>query len=132
MARYLLDTTALIDLSKSFEPTTSFIKQLSASGEDLGVSPTAITEFYSGLAPHEHPDWDEFFASLTFYPISYAASLQAGKWRSRFRAAGVQLSTVDTLIAAVAFEAGAIVLTSNVRHYPMTVQVLDPRAPRAS
>jgi len=129
MALYLLDTTALIDLSKSVEPTTGFIRQLSAAGEDLGVSPISIAEFYAGLTPGEHPDWDEFFASLTFYPISYEASIQAGKWRASFRARGIQLSTTDTLIAAVASEVGAIVLTSNVKHFPMQVRVLDPRAP---
>lgn len=127
MALYLLDTTALIDLSKSVEPTTSFIKQLSDGGEDLGVSPIAITEFYAGLGSHQYADWDEFFASLTFCQISYEASIQAGKWRSSFRAQGIQLSTTDTLIAAVASEVGAIVLTSNVKHYPMPVRVLDPR-----
>ena len=129
MALYLLDTTALIDLSKSVEPTTGFIRQLSAAGEDLGVNPISIAEFYAGLTPGEHPDWDEFFASLTFYPISYEASIQAGKWRASFRARGIQLSTTDTLIAAVASEVGAIVLTSNVKHFPMQVRVLDPRAP---
>ncbi len=129
MALYLLDTTALIDLSKSVEPTTGFIRQLSAAGEDLGVNPISIAEFYAGLTPGEHPDWDEFFASLTFYPISYEASIQAGKWRASFRTRGIQLSTTDTLIAAVASEVGAIVLTSNVKHFPMQVRVLDPRAP---
>ncbi len=119
MALYLLDTTALIDLSKSVEPTTGFIRQLSAAGEDLGVNPISIAEFYAGLTPGEHPDWDEFFASLTFYPISYEASIQAGKWRASFRTRGIQLSTTDTLIAAVASEVGAIVLTSNVKHFPM-------------
>ena len=128
MALYLLDTTALIDLSKSFEPTTSFIKQLSAAGEDLGVSPITIAEFYAGLIPRHYPDWDEFFASLTFCPISYEASMQAGKWRSSFRAQGVQLSTTDTLVAAVAAEVGAVILTSNVKHYPMQVRLLDPRS----
>ena len=129
MGLFLADTTALIDLSKSFEPTSSFIKQLSAAGEDLGVSPITIAEFYAGLTPRQYADWDEFFASLTFCPISFEASIQAGKWRSSYRAQGIQLSTADTLIAAVAAALGAVVLTSNVKHYPMQVRLLDPRAP---
>jgi len=129
MALYLLDTTALIDLSKGFEPTTSFIKQLSAAGDDLGVNPITIAEFYAGLTPRQYADWDELFASLTFCAISFDASIQAGKWRASFRARGIQLSTTDTLVAAVAAELGAIVLTSNVRHYPMQIRLLDPRSP---
>jgi hypothetical protein len=39
----------------------------------------------------------------------------------------VQLTTVDTLVAAVAQDVGAIVKTSNVRDYPTGVTLLDPR-----
>ena len=80
-----------------------------------------------GLRPDQYAEWDEFFASLTFCPISYAASIQAGKWRSDFRSRGIQLSTTDTLVAAVADDLGAIVVTSNVKHYPMPVRLIDPR-----
>jgi predicted nucleic acid-binding protein len=132
MALQLLDTSALIDLSKGFEPTTSWLKQQSTAGEELGICPITITEFYSGLRAAEYPQWDAFFASLTFCPISLEASIQAGKWRSSFRAQGVQLSTTDTLIAAVAIEIGAVVITSNTKHYPMQVSLTDPRATTSS
>ncbi len=128
MALYLVDTTALIDLSKGFEPTASWIRERPEAGDDLGICPITVAEFYAGLSPNQYPDWDEFFASLVFCPISYAASIQAGKWRSSFRVQGIQLSTTDTLIAAVASEAGAIVVTSNIKHYPMKVRLIDPRA----
>ena len=124
---YLLDTTALIDLSKGVVPTTSWIKQRSDAGDDLSACPITIAEFYTGLSEREYPDWDEFFSTLIFLPISYEAAIQAGKWRARFRAQGIQLSTSDTLVAAVAAEVGVTVVTSNVRHYPMQVAVIDPR-----
>ena len=128
MALHLLDTSALIDLSKGFEPTTTWLKQQSDAGEELGTCPITITEFYSGLKAAESPRWDAFFASLTFCPISFDASIQAGKWRASFRAQGGQLSTTDTLIAAVAVEIGAVVVTSNTKHYPMPLRLIDPRA----
>jgi predicted nucleic acid-binding protein len=31
------------------------------------------------------------------------------------------------LVAAVAADVGAIVVTSNVKHYPMSVRLVDPR-----
>jgi predicted nucleic acid-binding protein len=128
MALRLLDTTSVIDLSKGFEPTTTWIKQQSASGEEFGICPITIAEFYSGLTPSQRPEWDEFFSSLTFCPISFAASVQAGRWRAEFRARGIQLSTTDALVAAVADDIGAIVVTSNVKHYPMPVRLVDPRS----
>ena len=127
MARYLLDTTAIVDFSKGFQPTTSRIRHLLAAGEDLRVCPITVTEFYAGLAPAFRPDWDEFFAALTFWPISYGASVQAGTWRYAFARQGVQLTTADTLVAAVAQEASAVVLTSNARDYPMGIALVDPR-----
>ena len=125
---YLLDTTALIDLSKGFERTTRWLKQRSDAGDDLGVCPITVAEFYAGLPAHEYSTWDAFFSSLVFVPISYDAALQAGKWRASFKAQGIQLSTSDTLVAAVAAEAGATVVTSNLRHYPMQVGIVDPRS----
>jgi len=113
---YLLDTTALIDLSKGFEATTIWIKQHSDAGDDFGVCPITIAEFYTGLTPLEYSAWDQFFTTLVFCPISYEASVRAGKWRSQFRGQGVHLSTTDTLVAAVADELGAAVVTSNLRH----------------
>jgi predicted nucleic acid-binding protein len=127
MALHLLDTSAVIDLSKGFEPTSTWIQQQSEAGEELGICPITIAEFCAGLSPHQYEQWDEFFAALTFCPISFAASVQAGRWRSGFRARGIQLSTTDTLVAAVAADVGAIVVTSNIKHYPMPVRVVDPR-----
>ena len=127
MALLILDTTALIDLSKGFEPSASWIQKQSDEGEELGICPITIAEFYAGLKQPQWSDWDAFFRTLTFCPISYAASVQAGQWRATFRARGVQLSTTDTLVAAVADDLGGIVVSSNIKHYPMPVRLTDPR-----
>jgi len=128
MTLHLLDTTAIIDLSKGVQPTTDFLKGLLASSEDVGICPISIAEFYAGLTADQHARWDAFLGTLTFCPISFDASLQAGKWRGSFRSRGIQLTTTDTLVAAVADELGAIVMTSNTKHFPMPVRLLDPRA----
>jgi len=82
MALYLVDTTALIDLSKGFEPTTTWLQRRPEAGDDLGICPITIAEFYAGLSPVQYPDWDDFFASLIFCPITFEDSIQAGTWRS--------------------------------------------------
>ena len=127
MARQLLDTTSLIDYSKGFEPSMAYIKHLLASGDEVGVCPVVVAEFYAGLPPDRHQEWDSFLSSLRFWPISYAASVQAGTWRYAFARRGVQLAMTDSLVAAVANEVGGTVVTTNGRDFPMGVPLLNPR-----
>jgi predicted nucleic acid-binding protein len=126
MSRYLLDTTALIDFSKRREPAFSLVHRFLQNGDELGVSPVNVAEFYAGLAPSQHAVWDEFFEPLLLWPISLAAAKQAGRFRYNFARQGVSLSTTDTLVAAVAREQRAIIVTSNARDYPMDDVTLLP------
>lgn len=126
MSRYLLDTTALIDFSKRREPAFSLVHRFIASGEEVGVSPINVAEFYTGLAASEHAVWDEFFEALILWPVSLSAAKQAGQFRYDFARKGVSLSTTDTLVAAVALEQGASIVTNNVKDYPMDDVVLFP------
>jgi predicted nucleic acid-binding protein len=47
------------------------------------------------------------------------AARLAGEWRYAYRRQGVQLQTSDVLVAATSLQHGAILVTGNVRHYPM-------------
>src|SRR5947209_3052910 len=118
MSRYLSDTTALIDFSKGREPAFSLVHRFIASGEEVGVSPINVAEFYTGLSPSQYVVWDELFEALILWPISLSAAKQAGRFRYDFARKGVSLSTTDTLVAAVAREQGASVVTNNVKDYP--------------
>ena len=126
MSRYLLDTTALIDFSKGREPAYSLVRRFIDNGDEVGVSPINVAEFYSGLAPTQWDVWDEFFEPLILWPISLGAARKAGRFRYDFAREGVSLSTTDTLVAAVALEHRAVIVTSNVKDYPMDEVVLHP------
>jgi tRNA(fMet)-specific endonuclease VapC len=127
MARRLLDTTPLIDFARGLEPSTECLKQLLASGDEIGVCPVTVAELFAGLQPHRHHDWHTLLSTLLFWPISYTASVQAGTWRYAFARQGIQISVTDSLVAAVADEVGATIVTSNARHFPMGIPILDPR-----
>lgn len=79
MSRYLLDTSALIDFSKGREPACTRILEMVDAGDEVGVCPINIAEFYAGLPPEVQPVWDDFFASLTYWPISRPAAMQASQ-----------------------------------------------------
>lgn len=119
MSRYLLDTTALIDVSKRREPARSRIRAMIAMGDEVGVCPVNVAEFFAGLSPEAHPEWEEFFDALHYWDISRAAAVRAGQYRYEYARKGRPLSTADTLVAAVAREIGAAIVTSNPKDFPL-------------
>lgn len=119
MTRYLLDTTALIDFSKGREVALSRILEMTQGDDELGVCAINVAEFYAGVPPTKRPTWDEFFASLGYWEITVGEARQAGCFRHDFARQGKALSTIDALVAAVAQERQATIVTNNIRDYPM-------------
>lgn len=115
---YLLDTDALIDLSKKREPVQSRIIQILKSNDIVGICPINIAEFYTGLSENDY-EWEEFFTTLTYWPISIETAIQAGRYRHHFLHKAQTLSITDSLVAAVAKENGATIITTNFKDYPM-------------
>ena len=69
--------------------------------------------------PADRPYWTTVLSTLTYWAISPAVAQRAGELRYDFARQGHALATTDTLIAAVAAEEGATLVTGNARHYPM-------------
>ena len=125
---YLLDTSALIDFSKGWEPARSNILALLEGQEAVGVCGVNIAEFTAGLLSEERAAWEQFFATLTYWDITRADAIPAGVWLHDYAKSGTTLSTTDTLIAAVAARVKATIVTDNTWHYPMPeVQTFSPR-----
>ena len=66
--------------------------------------------------------------SLSYWHISFDIAAQAGMYRKTAADAGRTLSTTDSLLAALARDKDAILLTSNIKDYPMKdVRILSLR-----
>jgi predicted nucleic acid-binding protein len=129
VSRYLLDTSTLIDFSKGRQPVASRLLSLIEEGETIGVAAICVTEFYAGIPPEHHEFWREFFATFDYWDISRQAAIQAGHFLYSYARQGLTLSTADALLAAVAVEQNAVLLTDNTRDYPMSeVQLRSLRA----
>lgn len=115
----MLDTSILIDLSKLDGVARSQVYKWIAAGDDLAICGIQISEFYRGLSPEERGDWDAFFADLLFWDISQSAARRAGIDQYDFARRGRQINTPDAVIAAVAREYRAVLVTNNVRDFPM-------------
>jgi predicted nucleic acid-binding protein len=116
---YVVDTSALIRYVRGDRAATERIQSLGESGETLGCCAVVVAEFYSGIALGQHENWDELLDGLVFWPTTRATAIRAGNYRREARRENRTLSTPDTLIAAVAFEQHATVLTANPRDFPM-------------
>lgn len=130
MTRYLLDTTALIDFSKQRDPAYSHILAWIDAGDTLAVCAINIAEFYAGLSPEDATKWEEFIATLTYWPISPKAAMRAGQDRYALARRGLTITTTDALVTVVSREQEAILVTSNVKDYPMGDITLFPLLPQ--
>jgi predicted nucleic acid-binding protein len=116
---YLLDTDVLIDYSRGIEPATSTILGWIDGTDTVAVCAITVAEFYAGLMEAQASSWTPFFASLPYWHISRVAAMRAGEYRHRFARAGHSLTTTDALLAAVAVEQGATLVTRKVKDFPM-------------
>ena len=94
----------LIDFSKGREPACSRLLEMIEAGDDLGVCPINIAEFYAGVPREQRALWDEFLSSLCYWEIGLESARQAGCFRYDFARKGIVISTADSLVASVAIE----------------------------
>ncbi len=128
MIRYLLDTSTLIDFSKGREPTHSRLLALIDAGT-VAICAVNIAEFYAGLPPEKRPQWRQFLATLAYLVITREAAERAGSYRYDLARQGRTLALADALLAAVAEEYGAVLITENVKDFPMPdIRLLSLRA----
>lgn len=88
------------------------------AGDEVALCPITIAELYSGLSEKKRLKWENWLTALPYWPISREAAQQAGITRKSASDQGRTLSISDSLIAAVAREQDATVLTSNIKDYP--------------
>ncbi len=126
MTLHLLDSDAAIDFLKNIQSTMALFQVLTSQGHVLCSCDIVVAEVYAGLPLTVRPAAQRFLASLQFLPTSEPAARQSGIWRYDFARRGVALSTTDTVIAAVAVEHDAVVVTGNVKDYPMPEVTVVP------
>lgn len=88
-------------------------------GSEVCACAIVLAEYYSGIERGMAPSWDQFIDLLPYCDISRGASEQAGSWRREFARRGKALTVADTLIAALALELDAVLLTENLKDFPM-------------
>lgn len=119
MSKYLLDTDALISYLAGHRRTVELITRLNQEGHILGLCAINIAELYAGFSEAQRRRVEGLIDALYYFEMTAQAAKRAGAYRYEFARKGMSLSVADTLVAAVAAENNATVVTGNVKDYPM-------------
>jgi predicted nucleic acid-binding protein len=111
--RYLLDTTLLIDHANGYQPATELLHRLYEQGADLLTCEVVVCEALSGGTDAQRAVIGRLIAPLEYVAADPAAARAAGEARRTARQRGGRLGLGDALIAAVAGELGATIVTRN-------------------
>ncbi|MBI2266409.1 MAG: PIN domain-containing protein [Armatimonadetes bacterium] len=120
MAVYLLDTTEVIRYLRNIPETVTRIRDLARNGHTLGCTCITVGEVYAGMKPREKEKTDLLLDSLSYFEPSRETAKVAGKWAREYQSRGLKLTILDTLIAAVAYQEKALLITDNKKDFPMS------------
>jgi predicted nucleic acid-binding protein len=122
----LIDTDILIDHFHGHQAAFDFIAQQLVAGETLAISVVTVTEFSGGMRSGEETRTEHLLSLFTILNIDEKVARQAGRYLHQYRRSH-RLELGDALIAATAQQAGAELITRNIKHYPMPdISVLVP------
>ena len=101
------------------EAVTRLLLELLAAGQWLGTSCVNVAEVERGIRPKERKLASALLDRLRFLETGREAAARAGRYQAAFAKRGRTLLTADALVAGTARAHGAILLTENVRDFPM-------------
>lgn len=115
----ILDTDVLIEVLRRHEPTMRTVEDLSDSGEELATTSINMAEILRGIPTRSRATKaaHRILAGLIEVPFGPRAARRLGRLMFDQDRVGTPLPVIDAMIAAVAMENGARVMTGNVRHF---------------
>jgi len=118
MPDYLLDSGVLIRHLRRHQPTTELMTVLALEGQ-LGIATISRTEIIEGMRDHERQHTMRLLDSLFSWPLDVAVADLAGNYIRQFRSKGVTLDKPDAIIGATAVLHDLVLVTYNVKHFPI-------------
>jgi toxin FitB len=116
---YLLDTSVVIDALNDRRGRAGLLEELLLQDHSLGCCSVNVTEVFAGMRPTEQARTEELLNSLDYYEVTWAVAKHAGLLKRDWARKGITLSVSDVTIAAVALANSLVLITDNVKHYPM-------------
>ncbi|HWB71153.1 MAG TPA: type II toxin-antitoxin system VapC family toxin [Egibacteraceae bacterium] len=114
----LVDTSVVVDALRGDEAAVDTMIERRQDGP-LHASRITLVEVLAGMRPAEEPRTRELLATLTWHPLSDEVAEEAGRLGRRWLPSHSGIDTADLVVAATARVLGVLLLTRNVRHFPM-------------
>jgi len=119
MATYLLDTNIIIDALNQKRNRNAALFNLATAGHTLACCPINVAEVCAGLRPKEEERTIALLQSFRLYSITFPVAELAGRLKRKYDSKGKTLSIPDTIVAAVALHNELVLITDNVKDFPM-------------
>lgn len=127
MPEYIvLDTDIVIDYLRGDQQAVDYLEALAKRSDvRLAVSVVTVAELYVGVRDAERARLARFLEALDVIALTGDHARAGGLFRRRYGPShGTDLP--DALIAATAEAERAVLVTFNVRHFPMLAEVRAP------
>ena len=124
--RRVVDTTILIRQLRGDARATKLLESFELADDELWAATVSRTEVLVGMLPSQTEATYALFGIFRWMDITTPIADLAGNMANRFRRSHQGIDTADYLIAAVAIELGAQLVTLNVRHFPMFPNLEPP------
>jgi predicted nucleic acid-binding protein len=118
MADYLLDTGILIRHLRNRPGYRELMYRLAQEGR-LYIASFTRLEIVRGMRDHEREATFALLDALRTHPLDAPTADLAGEMIRTWQRKGITLSGPDAVIAASAIRCGAVLVTTNPRHFPM-------------
>jgi predicted nucleic acid-binding protein len=116
---YLIDTTVLIAHLRGDERVSGYLLAALTRGHWLCTTCVNVAEVERGVRAKERKATERLLNRLRFLETTREAATRAGRYQSEFSRKGKTVRLADALIAGTARAHGAILVTDNVRDFPM-------------
>ena len=117
MRYVLVDTDILINFLRGKEEAKAFLAR-AAEESLLCCSAITVAEIFAGMREHERDKTVDLIDSLDVIDVNLQIAEKAGAYKRSSRRQSLELS--DCIIAASAFVKQAVLITADVKHYPMS------------
>jgi len=118
MADYLLDTGILIRHLRNRPGYRELMYRLAQEGR-LYIASFTRLEIVRGMRDHEREATFALLDALRTHPLDAPTADLAGEMIRAWQRKSITLSGLDAVIAASAIRCGAVLVTTNPRHFPM-------------
>lgn len=121
----LVDTSVLIDVLRGQPEAVATLRDAAGRGR-LHASEVTRLEVLVGMRPHEEERTRGLLTALQWHAVGEAVAEDAGALGRQWRPSHSGIDAADLAVAATAVRLDAVLLTRNVRHFPMFPDLVAP------